>query len=180
MFDEKSMIDLKMLLLIDGRLRVIFPVTSYLPFGGINVLISGDFYQLPSVGGKLLYSLRASHVDEIKGQQLYRVFNKTIRLTQVMRQLGDDPVSVWFRQTLGELQEDKLTQRGLGLSVHTYCQSALFRRARLYGQYITTVSYQSRSAPDKHSQLSSYEQACQEDLSTTYRSEGCQGIGRRG
>jgi ATP-dependent DNA helicase PIF1 len=84
MIDEKSMIDLKMLSLIDNRLRVIFPVTSHLPFGGMNVLISGDFYQLLPVGGKPLYSLRASHIDEIKGQQLYRAFNKTIRLTQVM------------------------------------------------------------------------------------------------
>ena len=67
MIDEKSMIDLKMLLLIDDRLRVIFPVTSHLPFGGINILISGDFYQLPPMGGKPLYSLRTSHVDEIKG-----------------------------------------------------------------------------------------------------------------
>ena len=112
MIDEKSMIDLKMLSLIDDRLRVILPATSHLPFGGMNVLISGDFYQLPPVGGKPLYSLRASHVDEIKGQQLYRAFNKTIRLTQVMRQLGDDPVSVRFRQTLGELRESKLTREG--------------------------------------------------------------------
>ena len=112
MIDEKLMIDLKMLSLIDDRLRVIFPATSHLPFGGMNVLISGDFYQLPPVKEKPFYSLRASHVDEIKGQQLYRAFNKTIWLTQVMRQLGDNPLSVWFRQTLGELREGKLTQEG--------------------------------------------------------------------
>ena len=96
MIDEKSMINLKMLSLIDDRLRVIFPATSHLPFGDMNILISGDFYQLPPVGGKPLYSLRASHVDEIKGQQLCRAFDKTIRLTQIMRQLVDDPVSVQF------------------------------------------------------------------------------------
>ena len=71
MIDEKSMVDLKMLSLIDDRLRVIFPATSHQPFGGINILLCGDFFQLPPVGGKPLYSRRASHVDGIKGQQLY-------------------------------------------------------------------------------------------------------------
>ena len=34
MIDEKSMVDLKMLSLIDDCLRVIFPATSHRPFGG--------------------------------------------------------------------------------------------------------------------------------------------------
>jgi ATP-dependent DNA helicase PIF1 len=112
MIDEKSMVDLKMLSLIDDRLRVIFPATSHRPFGGMNVLICGDFYQLPPLGGKPLYSLRASHVNKIKGYQLYRAFDKTIQLTQIMRQLGNDLVSIRFWQTLGELWEDNFTQEG--------------------------------------------------------------------
>jgi ATP-dependent DNA helicase PIF1 len=103
MIDEKSIVDLKMCSLINDRLRVIFPATSHRPFGGINILLYGDFFQLPPVGGKPLYSRKLSHVDEIKGQQLYQMFNKTIRLTQIMWQQGDDPVSIRFRQTLGEL-----------------------------------------------------------------------------
>jgi hypothetical protein len=94
MIDEKSMIDIKILSLINDWLRVIFPATSHQPFGDINVLISGGFYKLPLVKKKLLYSLRASHINKIKGQQLYQVFDKTIRLTQVMWQLGNDLVSV--------------------------------------------------------------------------------------
>jgi hypothetical protein len=43
MIDEKSIVDLKMFSLIDDRLHVIFPATSHRPFGGINVLICGDF-----------------------------------------------------------------------------------------------------------------------------------------
>ena len=82
--NEKSMIDLKMFSLIDNWLWVIFPATSHMPFGGINILICGDFYQLPPVGGRPRYSLRVSHVNEIKGQQLYWAFNKTIRLTEIM------------------------------------------------------------------------------------------------
>jgi hypothetical protein len=42
------------------------------------------------------------------------MFNKTIRLTQIMRQQGDDPISIRFRQTLSELQENKLSQEGWG------------------------------------------------------------------
>jgi hypothetical protein len=70
--DEKSMIDIQTLSLIDDRLRSILPATSELPFGGVNVLLCGDFFQLPPVGGKPLYTLSHTHVDAIKGHQLYR------------------------------------------------------------------------------------------------------------
>jgi ATP-dependent DNA helicase PIF1 len=109
MVDKKSMIDLKMFSLVDDRLRAIFPATSDRPFGGINVLICGDFFQLPPVGRKPLYAGRSSNVNKIKGCQLYQAFDKTIRLTEIIRQQGDDPVSIWFRQTLGELRENRLT-----------------------------------------------------------------------
>jgi ATP-dependent DNA helicase PIF1 len=42
--DEKSMVDLKTLSIIDDRLRVIFPTNSHLPFGGVNLLLCGDFF----------------------------------------------------------------------------------------------------------------------------------------
>jgi hypothetical protein len=72
------MVDLKILSLIDEHLRVIFPATSHQPFGDINILLCREFFQLPPVGGKSLYSCRVLHVDEIKDQQLYQMFNKTI------------------------------------------------------------------------------------------------------
>jgi ATP-dependent DNA helicase PIF1 len=84
--DKKSIIDIKTLSLIDDRLRAILPACSDQPFGGVNVLLCKDFFQLPPVGGKPLYSLKHSHIDAIKGHQLYQAFDCTIRLTQVMQQ----------------------------------------------------------------------------------------------
>jgi hypothetical protein len=42
--DEKSMIDLKMLALINARLREIFPARSMEPFSGINFFLCSDFF----------------------------------------------------------------------------------------------------------------------------------------
>ena len=108
--DEKSMIDIKTLSLIDDRLRAILPAHSDQPFGGVNVLLCGDFFQLPPVGGKPLYSLKHSHIDAIKGHQLYQAFNHTIRLIQVMRQQGEDDVSIRFRLALSELRVSQLSK----------------------------------------------------------------------
>ena len=108
--DEKSMIDIKTLSLIDDRLRAILPATSHLPFGGVNVLLCGDFFQLPPVGGQPLYSLKHSHIDAIKGHQLYRAFDRTIRLIQVMRQQGEDEIATKFRQALSELRVSRLSK----------------------------------------------------------------------
>ena len=108
--DEKSMISLRTLSVIDDRLRAMFPACSDSPFGGINVLLCGDFFQLPPVGGQPLFASRQSHIEAIKGSQLYRAFDRTIRLAQVMRQQGEDSVSVRFRQALGELRASQLSQ----------------------------------------------------------------------
>jgi hypothetical protein len=107
--DEKSMIDLKMLSLIDTRLRAICPQDDQ-PFGGVNILLCGDFYQLPPVGGHPLYTLRPQHIDAIKGSCLYRAFDQTIRLVEVMRQQGEDDIAVRFRAALGELRSANLSQ----------------------------------------------------------------------
>ena len=107
--DEKSMIDLKMLSLIDTRLRAICPYKDQ-PFGGVNILLCGDFYQLPPVGGQPLYSLRPQYIDAIKGSCLYRLFDQTVRLVKVMRQQGEDDISVRFRAALAELRSATLSQ----------------------------------------------------------------------
>ncbi len=88
--NEKSIVDIKSLSLIDDRLRVIFPYRSDESFGGINILLYSDFFQLPPVGGQAMFSTAVKGPEAIKGQQLYRSFACTVRLTQVMRQQGED------------------------------------------------------------------------------------------
>ncbi len=54
--DEISMADNRMFLRIDRALKSI--TSSSLPFGGVNMIVSGDFYQKPPIaGGPPLYIL---------------------------------------------------------------------------------------------------------------------------
>ncbi|KAF4628205.1 hypothetical protein G7Y89_g9944 [Cudoniella acicularis] len=108
--DKKSMIGIQTLLLIDDQLRAILPANSNLPFGGVDVLLCGDFFQLPPVGLRPLYTLSHTHVDAIKGHQFYGEFHHTVRLVQVIRQQGEDDISVRFRQALSELRTSQLSE----------------------------------------------------------------------
>jgi ATP-dependent DNA helicase PIF1 len=109
--NKKSIIDLRCLLLIDNRLRAILPDNASYPFGGLNILLCSNFFQLPPVGRRALYvSVNKTNIEAIKSQQLYRSFDQTVRLTQVIRQQGEDDISIRFRVALGELRIGKLSK----------------------------------------------------------------------
>jgi ATP-dependent DNA helicase PIF1 len=99
--DEKSVVSIKQLTWLNYRCREIWPEIDA-PFGGLNIVIVGDFCQLPPVGDKPMFNTKTStNVDTLLGQQLYKRFNQTITLTQVMRQQGEDLESRAFRKALG-------------------------------------------------------------------------------
>lgn len=87
--DEKSMVGLNQLAWIDRRCREIFPESSSVDFGGLNVVLAGDFFQLPLVIERVLfYTKPTRNIDQIAAQRLYKLFDRTIRLTRIMRQEG--------------------------------------------------------------------------------------------
>jgi ATP-dependent DNA helicase PIF1 len=88
--NEKSMVDLATLHRIDLRFRKIFPGTDC-PFGGLNVLICGEFFQLPLVGLEALYRKvpsTYSKVEVVAGRILYDQFKFTVRLRTADEAIG--------------------------------------------------------------------------------------------
>jgi hypothetical protein len=84
--DEMSMIGLRLLQSIDTRLRQIVPRNQHKVFGGITVILFGDFYQLPPVGDRQLYRHEITpetHPRIQMGSYLYRsYFTKVFELTE--------------------------------------------------------------------------------------------------
>ena len=111
--DEKSMVSLRQLTWIHRRLCEIIPGgANDGAFAGVNIIIVGDFFQLPPVGDKSLYNTaKTQNSDQLLGQQLYRLFSQTITLSVVKRQQGEDAVSRGFRQALDNLRINKATMR---------------------------------------------------------------------
>ena len=89
---------------IDQRLREVFPENRDEFFGGLSVILIGDFFQLPPVLNKPLYSTRDDLKDiEMVGRNAYLSFDKSVFLTTIQRQQGEDQAP--FRRALEELRE---------------------------------------------------------------------------
>ncbi|KID96258.1 ATP-dependent DNA helicase PIF1, partial [Metarhizium majus ARSEF 297] len=111
--DEKSMIGIKFLGLLDHRLREIFPARQDEMYAGINIFVCGDFHQLPPIAAAVMYSNlpNARNADFLAGQQAYRALDTTARLTQLMRQDGDDNETLQFRRALSELRVHQVSRQ---------------------------------------------------------------------
>ena len=96
--DEISMVNKRQLRYINGRLQQIkgAPDTTY--FGNVSILAVGDFYQLPPVTEKTLYSPTKEVLKDIWNPLFQRV-----ELTEIMRQ-RDDAI---FAQMLNRLRVRK-------------------------------------------------------------------------
>ncbi len=108
--DEKSMMGLFRLYTIHKRLCEAKGVT--LPFGGVSIILMGDFAQLPPVLDTPMYSppekVRKTFVLTT-ALSLFQLFEKTVVLDQIMRQQGDDQKE--FRDLLSKLSEGKFGKK---------------------------------------------------------------------
>ncbi|KAH0033008.1 hypothetical protein KCU78_g2545, partial [Aureobasidium melanogenum] len=83
--DEKSMISNHFLGQVNDRLKTI--CESEKDFGGKSVIFSGDFFQLPPVGGTPMFMVNPLASDADKDlEQLYSRIDKSVFLTTPMRQ----------------------------------------------------------------------------------------------
>jgi ATP-dependent DNA helicase PIF1 len=83
-----------------------------LPFGGISVLAVGDFAQLPPVLDRPLYSPVDGMKDlHLQGKQTFlSQFKIVSELTTNMRQQGEEPEQVRFKQILENIRDGKIIE----------------------------------------------------------------------
>ena len=107
--DEMSMVGRKIFGQVDRRLRQAFPHHSQEVFGGCSCLLFGDFGQLPPVMDLPLYTTDSRSELSDQGRAAYQTFQQAVMLDLVMRQAGQDPEQVKFRDILLRLRNAKVT-----------------------------------------------------------------------
>ena len=107
--DEMSMVGRKTFGQMDRRLRQAFPHNVQEVFGGCSCLLFGDFGQLPPVMDLPLYTTDSRSELSDQGRAAYQTFQQAVVLNQVMRQAGQDPEQVRFRDILLRLRDAKVT-----------------------------------------------------------------------
>ena len=107
--DEMSMIGQRMLAWIDKRLR---QATGQLDthFGGLSIILFGDFAQLPPVGDSPLYSNSPKGSLQIHGHTMYQLFTTVVILSESLRQAGSAPDAVIFRSLLLRLRNGTVNE----------------------------------------------------------------------
>ena len=105
--DEKSFVGCKFFLLIEQRLRQI-KGRQDLAFGGVSIVIVGDFKQLAPVLDAALYVSKLKiHPLQSEGQHLYTsLFSKCIFLTENQRQANDPAM----QQVLSDFTSGKFSE----------------------------------------------------------------------
>ena len=103
--DEKSMIGQKTFWMISERLKEARPQAQDQPFGGVSVVLLGDFRQLPPVADSAIH--HNSGGDWTAGYNLYQHFKRCILFKKVQRQEGDDQKK--FREELERLGNGEFT-----------------------------------------------------------------------
>ena len=107
--DEMSMIGHRMLSWLDNRLRA--GTGKDVPFGGMSIILMGDFRQLPPVGDRPMYSAGNGSVISDHSHSMYLTFDYVVILEQVMRQIGEDPEAIAFRALLMRMRDGQVTRQ---------------------------------------------------------------------
>jgi len=93
-------------------------------WGGIGVLLFGDFAHLPHIADSPPYSSKNPLKPlQIAGRDVYLSFNQSITLQHIFRQQGDDPVSQHFRNLLLRQQTYSITQEDYNLLSTRFSQN---------------------------------------------------------
>ncbi|GBC46555.2 ATP-dependent DNA helicase PIF1-like [Rhizophagus irregularis DAOM 181602=DAOM 197198] len=108
--DEKSILDHRMLFVVDSHLRAAFPEHRNQPFGGRSVILVGDFGQLLLVIDEPIYSKKPRH-DSLSndGMNVYNQFREVYWLDAVCHQSGNSPEQRLFRDILMRLRDGEST-----------------------------------------------------------------------
>ncbi|XP_035709588.1 ATP-dependent DNA helicase PIF1-like [Folsomia candida] len=104
--DEISLVSLKMFSQIDQRLRQILGIDEL--FGGVSVLVVGDFYQLSPVFGQFVFEDSEEILGPIIGNPLWETF-RLFELKEIMRQKDDAKFATALnRLSVGMLEEEDI------------------------------------------------------------------------
>lgn len=124
LLDEHSMLDCRALCAISAKCC---EALNYFekPFGGLNVILCGDFAQLPPVNGQSLYSRKVSmqqtarqtvgEQEKTIGKHIWLQFTTVVMLTQNMRQTANDENEIAFRRALENLRWHACTPEDIAL-----------------------------------------------------------------
>ncbi|KAI1782874.1 hypothetical protein LXA43DRAFT_850410, partial [Ganoderma leucocontextum] len=107
------------------------------PFGGISIIVAGDFAQLPPVGETRLYSwvnpsrsssvAKNSRLQVIMGKLLWMTFTQVVVLEEIVRQRGPDNkhfVELLTRLRRGDCTDDDYTLLNSRLLEHAGHESS--------------------------------------------------------
>ncbi len=128
--DEISMVGRKLFGQVDRRLRQAFPNAADDVLGNCSCLLFGDFGQLSPVMDLPLYTtVSRSQLSDL-GRAAYQLFDKAVVLDQVLRQRGNDPTQVRFREVLSHLRDGSVTTADW-----EYLMTRTIARAHNVGQF---------------------------------------------
>ena len=84
------------------------------PFGGLSIILIGDFAQLPPVGDSPLYSNSPKSSLQIHGHTMYQLFTTVVILSESLQQAGSVPDAVAFRSLLLGLRNGTVNESDWG------------------------------------------------------------------